>query len=75
MKAGGGVGIDASLTLPNSFGSRASGVPVATAVTVDTSGSRDTSVVGVSTATPSGSYGAGQVFEGFSERRMEIPSL
>lgn len=60
MKAG-GAGIHASLTLPNSLGSRVSGVPVATAVAVDTSGSRDTTIIGVSTATPSGSYGAGQV--------------
>eukprot|EP00752_Nemacystus_decipiens_P003960 g3626.t1 len=60
----GGVGIDASLALPNSLGSRLSGVPVATAVIVDaSSGASVTSVVGVSTATTSGSYGAGQVID------------
>ncbi len=61
LKADGSLGIQASLALPNSLGSRATGVPVANAVTVDTSFARATFVEGLSTATPTGSYGAGQV--------------
>ncbi|CAM9102436.1 unnamed protein product [Scytosiphon promiscuus] len=62
-KIRGGTGIDASLTLSNSLGIRASGVPVATAVAIDTTGSRETHVVGVSTDTFNGTYGAGQVID------------
>ncbi|CAM9243696.1 unnamed protein product, partial [Ectocarpus sp. 8 AP-2014] len=60
---GGGRGIDATLVLSNSLGNRVSGVPVATDVTVDTSGSRETYVVGLSTDTANGTYGAGQVID------------
>lgn len=55
------MGIEASLSLPNSLGTRATGVPVAENVTVDTSGARSTYVVGLRTNTLPGSYGAGQV--------------
>lgn len=55
------MGIEASLSLPNSRGTRATGVPVAENVTVNTSGARRTYVVGLRTDTLPGSYGAGQV--------------
>lgn len=54
-------GAHAALTLPISLGSRAVGDPVGTSVTIDTSGARVTHVVGITTSSPGGSYGAGQV--------------
>lgn len=54
-------GIAASLALPNLLGTRAEGVPLASNVSVDTSGARVTYVIGLTTTTPAGSYGPGQV--------------
>lgn len=62
-----GWGIDASLSLANDLGTRATGVPVAENVTVDTNGARTTYVVGLTTDSSPGSYGAGQVGAFFYE--------